>query len=68
MYVEGVGQKSGPWTATFNDLLCFRVYVNTVDIYIQMSRLGREWSIQLNEKQKNIEKAKYFGVLSNMLL
>jgi hypothetical protein len=24
MYVEGVGQKSGPCTATFNDLLCFR--------------------------------------------
>jgi hypothetical protein len=23
MYVEGVGQKSGPCTATFNDLLCF---------------------------------------------
>jgi hypothetical protein len=22
MYVEGVGQKSGPCTATFNDLLC----------------------------------------------
>jgi hypothetical protein len=23
MYVEGVGQKSGPCTGTFNDLLCF---------------------------------------------
>jgi hypothetical protein len=23
MYVEGVGQKSGPCTATINDLLCF---------------------------------------------
>jgi hypothetical protein len=23
MYVEGMGQKSGPCTATFNDLLCF---------------------------------------------
>jgi hypothetical protein len=23
MYVEGVGQKSGPCTATFNDLLHF---------------------------------------------
>jgi hypothetical protein len=22
MYVEGMGQKSGPCTATFNDLLC----------------------------------------------
>jgi hypothetical protein len=26
MYVEGVGQKSGPCTATFNDLLCFPYY------------------------------------------
>jgi hypothetical protein len=25
MYVEGVGQKSGPCTATFNDLLCLNV-------------------------------------------
>jgi hypothetical protein len=23
MYLEGVGKKSGPCTATFNDLLCF---------------------------------------------
>jgi hypothetical protein len=28
MYVEGVGQKSGPCTATFNDLLCF-IYIYT---------------------------------------
>jgi hypothetical protein len=27
MYVEGVGQKSGPCTATFNDLLCFPQHI-----------------------------------------
>jgi hypothetical protein len=29
MYVEGMGQKSGPCTATFNDLLCFHLPVKT---------------------------------------
>jgi hypothetical protein len=29
MYVEGVGQKSGPCTATFNDLLCLRVSLSS---------------------------------------
>jgi hypothetical protein len=32
MYVEGVGQKSGPCTATLIDLLCFTNWTVTVGI------------------------------------
>jgi hypothetical protein len=37
MYVEGVGQKSGPCTATFNDLLCFTRTVTTEDLYTKFT-------------------------------
>jgi hypothetical protein len=32
MYVEGVGQKSGPCTATFNDLLCLKNYLTDISV------------------------------------
>jgi hypothetical protein len=43
-HVEGVGQKSGPCTATFNDLLCFFHGVNGIRTY-RSPCLGR-WTIR----------------------
>jgi hypothetical protein len=43
MYVEGVGQKSGPCTATFNDLLLklfLRYYASTILLYARVAGLA----------------------------
>jgi hypothetical protein len=45
-FVEGVGQKSGPCTATFNDLLCF--YISTIYQKFQWSiQVTYEWILRL---------------------